>query len=315
MRESGASSAAEELQWALTVSQLRHSGKSPLPRNSGCSVSSTDHSTGMTLMERDEGAKDQNDELGKKITSWLSDQGYPLEMRVAQEMRKRKIGFHQSEYYEDPETGDHREIDLVGRIRLSRSNAEFPAFLYAVIEYKSSPGKPWILFSGGSDLHPVAQIAQRFVLSTAVSRWGDFARTACENNGNPFTELPLFRVEDDPAYTVVRSSLGKSREDVAYGAMTSVSKAAYAISNENRAGAVARIAVPIIVIDSPLFTCKLDSAGNTDLRRVPMGTVVWRKQIARNSPPHSIVRIVTVSTLPDLCEELHATTKALRGIF
>ncbi|MFC4495800.1 hypothetical protein ACFPA8_16860 [Streptomyces ovatisporus] len=259
---------------------------------------------------------DGQDALARKVMSWLSDQGYPLEMRTAEAFRSRGLAVRQSEYYFDSDSGGHREIDLVARIPLHERDFEVDhSFLCPVIECKSSPGKPWIIFSGGENIDAVDCIAQRFVLRSARTKWEEFARRLTFNRDSLLhAPLPLFRVEYDVGYSAVRSSLGKSREDVAYGAMTSVSKAAYAVANMLSPALAMQVAVPIIVVDSPLFKCTLDMQGNAQLERIAMGSVAWRNKIADASLSHSIIRVVTESGLPQLVSDICLTADTLREL-
>jgi len=55
----------------------------------------------------------KSDDLGRRVTEWLSGQGYPLEMKVASAFRKEGFSVSQGTYYADPESGNNREIDVV----------------------------------------------------------------------------------------------------------------------------------------------------------------------------------------------------------
>lgn len=262
-----------------------------------------------------------NDPLAAKVLAWLSDQGYPLEMKMAQHFRDNAISFIQSEFYRDFESGDWREIDLSARIRLRDFDEEIPTpFLCPVVECKSSPGKPWILFSGGVELSDPAKIAQRYVLERAWGHWSEFARHATREEGGsePWSSrFPLFSYSDPPAYSAVRTSLGKNREDAAYAAMTSVTKAAYGIANQypHRGNTAYHIAVPIIVVDSPIFACKLGADGKPEMERVTKGTIVWRNQVPAHGASHPIITILSEAAVRDFCADLKKTAESLRGYF
>ncbi|MFI9600284.1 hypothetical protein ACIHCX_10450 [Streptomyces sp. NPDC052043] len=261
------------------------------------------------------------DPLASKVLRWLSDQGYPLEMRVAQKLRDNAIRFTQSEYYRDAESGDLREIDLSIRIPLREYDEEIPTpYLCPVIECKSSPGKPWILFSGGVKLSDGAKIAQRYVLERAWKHWSNFASQAVKGRvGSGPWELrfPSFAYGDPPAYSAVRTSLGKSREDAAYGAMTSVTKAAYGIANKYplRGNTAYHIAMPVIVVDSPIYSCRLGSHGEPEIEKVTKGTIVWRNRVPANEASHPIITVLSEEALPEFCSNLNRTADSLRAYF
>ena len=56
-----------------------------------------------------------DEELSKKVHSWLETQGYATEMKVAMQLKKYNFGVLQSFYYDDPETNISREIDVIAR--------------------------------------------------------------------------------------------------------------------------------------------------------------------------------------------------------
>lgn len=259
----------------------------------------------------------ESDALTQKVKSWLADQGYPLEMRVARVFREHQIQVFQSDFYYDKESRANREIDLLARIPLQVEYdwTRVPGFLCPVVECKSSPGKPWILFSGGVNLAWRAKVLQRFVTESAHKHWRRLLFKYSNLPTDLRDALPLFDIEQDPAYSAVRSSLGRSREDAAYGAMMSVSKAAHAVANEYsepRENLALQIAFPVIVVDSPIFTCRLDEAGEPVLARVESGTIVWRNGFSKGAPPHSIIRVVSEGAIPKLCEEILCTAKTIR---
>lgn len=254
--------------------------------------------------------------LTAKLQAWLALQGYPLEMRVARELKRKGIRAISSDYYVDSESGDHREIDVTARIPLcdlANLDGQVASFLCPVIECKSAPGKPWVLFEG-ADLHPVASVAQRFVLNAAQHHWVRYAREINVTK-TPLAEiLPLFNIGDNPAYSAVRSSLGKNREDAAYGAMVSVTKAAHAVANmyPHRGNLAMHVAVPIIVVDSPIFTCKLNDSGEMLIEPAERGTIVWKKGVSKSYSLHSIITVVSESALPALCDDIAKTASYLR---
>lgn len=255
--------------------------------------------------------------LEVKLRKWLTTQGYPLEMRTARTFKAHGIKVTSSDYYLDKESRDSREIDVTARLPLFDTTGpipEPPAFLCPVVECKSSPGKPWVLFSGGTSLHPTARVAQRFVSAFALKRWDMYARRLNPTSETLVRDLPLFAIEPEPAYSAVRSSLGTSREDAAYGAMTSVTKAAHAVANKYDERAI-QIAVPIIVVDAPIFTCQLGNDGEVQLERVERGTITWKVGNPSFQTPHSIITVVSESALPRLCDDISKTASTLFRAF
>jgi hypothetical protein len=58
------------------------------------------------------------------VESWLQKQGYPLEMVVAQELRRAGFGVTESAYYEDQHSHQPREIDMFASAELRRANSD-----------------------------------------------------------------------------------------------------------------------------------------------------------------------------------------------
>jgi hypothetical protein len=78
---------------------------------------------------------------------WLTQQGFPLEMRTAKAFRNAGFDVQQAQLYADDETKKWREIDLIA---LSPDYVGLTQIAFT-IECKSSKN-PWILFSSGEQL-------------------------------------------------------------------------------------------------------------------------------------------------------------------
>lgn len=86
-------------------------------------------------------------ELQSKIESWLSKQGFPLEMRVAKKFLEKGYGVQHSEYFYD-KTGDkYREIDLVCERNIGNIQASINFEICFTVECKLSSNKPWLLLT------------------------------------------------------------------------------------------------------------------------------------------------------------------------
>ncbi|MFG1891838.1 hypothetical protein ACGFIR_28700 [Micromonospora sp. NPDC049051] len=258
------------------------------------------------------GTESPDDPLKAKLQQWLSNQGYPLEMRTAQAFRE--IGnVRQSDYYYDSESACHREIDVVvSMISNARSRMEWLDVLLC-IEAKSGTDKPWVLFCGERvpPLHPVAQVVQRFT-SPAAREWIEAAAHSHEVRA-----LPLLTIEEHPGHNLIKATLGpnQQREDIAYKAIISAVKAAhwettrkdiYPTLNE-----ISVIAFPVIVIDAPLFKCDIDEAGGLRLWRVDAGTLIWHNNVVPSAPPHTIVHVVTEAGIQEYARQASETSRGL----
>jgi hypothetical protein len=79
----------------------------------------------------------------KGIKGWLDKQGYPLEMMVARSLSSQGLGFSQGWHYEDPDTNEAREIDVLST---SYAYGKSTLLLQAIIECKYSE-QPIIAFT------------------------------------------------------------------------------------------------------------------------------------------------------------------------
>ncbi|MFI9535436.1 hypothetical protein ACIG56_19580 [Nocardia fusca] len=246
---------------------------------------------------------DEDNKLTAKVSKWLREQGYPLEMRTARELRARSVSATLGWYYTDVESQQQRETDIYAYARRHYPNDEYAIVQVSLaIECKSSKEKPWILFTDGpTRMTPSARRFQRFM---APDR----------NWLRPFLEtserLPLLDGYSPHGYTLVRAFAGDN-QDVAFGAMLSAAKAAAGIQCWHNTGPRGEtfnsIILPVLLVDAPLLQCELDDDGTERLTPIERGTIQWRYQLTPQAPPHTIITIATPAALPSLAEDLNTT--------
>ena len=89
-------------------------------------------------------------DIKAKVKEWLSKQGYPLEMKVAEIFQEVDFYVNLSSYYKDPSESTYREIDVVAMNSVCDiDNISFDVRF--IVECKYSQDKPWILFQSNSD--------------------------------------------------------------------------------------------------------------------------------------------------------------------
>jgi hypothetical protein len=251
------------------------------------------------------------DPLASKLLKWLTTQGYPLEMRTARAFLKDGH-VTQSGYYFDSESNCYREIDVQVGMSSKRKDDSWLEITLC-IEVKSSTEKPWVLFCMDRDspLHPIASVVQRFC-SRPMYAW-----LSRQKRFRGVRELPLFEIEPNPGHSLVRASLGQGMgEDVAYKAVLSAVKACHwaTTRTDMRPGVdtIPIMAIPVVVIDAPLFKCTLDGQGKLQLSRVNMGTLIWHdNRLVPMAPPNVIVNVVTEAGLPDFVERVRSSVETL----
>jgi hypothetical protein len=77
--------------------------------------------------------------MEQQIRNWLQTQGYPVEMRSAAAYRDAGSRVVQSSYYQDPESSDWREINVVAdRTWIAAETNSVPILIMFVAECKAS---------------------------------------------------------------------------------------------------------------------------------------------------------------------------------
>lgn len=257
--------------------------------------------------KRKEAGVDRPDELRDKVIEWLSKEGYPLEMQVAQTFLKSGFRVIQSEYYEDPETKTPREIDVIAHIQDDVAQCLFRVSVCT--ECKVTKAKPWILLtSAEASLAAPAQVAQRAGSATARRFLSHVARR------KEYQNLSLFQLPQRPAYGLLQTL--SSGNDLSYSACMSVAKATAATTKEADIADKTQfrcleIVIPAIVIDGRLFESFIDKNGEMVVNEVPEGTLVWRNMLVR--APHTIIRIITLPHLPQFIKDVCDAAELLFG--
>jgi hypothetical protein len=223
--------------------------------------------------------------LAANVKTWLAEQGYPLEMEVARLFREAGFSVLQSEYYKDPSTSQHREIDVVASIqRRSKSILRRISF---VVECKASRDKPWVVFtSSEKSLAAPARIAQ--------NAGNIFGRSQLQrlSHSEEVQALSLFGLPERPGYAVTQAfTTGK---DLPYEACVGAASSAVAITSAP--SNLALIALPIVVIEGKLLECFLVAGGDVAVQEVREATLVWRNPII--NLPHTIIRLLTLPAVP-----------------
>jgi hypothetical protein len=234
----------------------------------------------------------------KKIREWLQSQGYPLEMKVARLFHSHGFRIVQSEFYKDAETGTQRETDVTARIDCE-CNGVYTRIQF-VIECKSTPNKPWVLFTGGgAALAAPARVAQR-----AASKYGTKAlMRLCQRRD--IQDLPQFQMHKRSAYGLTQAFT--TGNDITYAAATSVSKAVSAEikkADTYTAGGdpICLIVFPLIVIDAELVETHLDDGGELAVNRINSGTLAWRHRLV--GEPHTIIRVLRIAEVEAYAAEM-----------
>jgi hypothetical protein len=243
---------------------------------------------------------------------WISEQGYPLEMRAARIFRDGGFDVQQAQLYTDQESEKRREIDLIA-ISPDYVGVTHVAF---AIECKSSK-KPWVLFT--SNVGPGQGIFWTYSLMSESARkvLADRSSNDPDNKSEPpylamFDRLQWLRKKPETAYAFRQVFTDK---DTAYAALLSSIKAASHVVNTERSGNFSyfRLAFPLVVIDSPLLLCGLNSENEPEIREVESGEVLFTNPDSTGDS--TCIRIVTIEGLSNFVSEARIEIQKLRNEF
>jgi hypothetical protein len=257
------------------------------------------------------------DDLKQKVREWLEKEGYPLELKTAAALRAAGFpGVLPSAYYQDPEGGGLREIDVYAFVTADGNTA---ASVSVHVECKSQTNRPWVFFEDA-----VNWGSKRLV--TIGRACSPRARAVFEGHarGPGLSSMRLLRLTDPAASSVIQASLGVHRPDDpesspadlapsrvggaraqatqprnqvqshggqrtqggdrAFAALMSAAKAAVAEVQQhddalNRPQDV-KVALPVVVIEAPMFVCRLGDGGELDLHETDEIDVVFRRPVA-----------------------------------
>jgi hypothetical protein len=249
--------------------------------------------------------------LLNRAKEWLSEQGYPLEMRTAQTFRKAGFEVYQSQLYSDGETGKLREIDLIA---LTPDHVGVTRITFA-IECKSSK-KPWILFSSGETLG--MDVFSSYSLMNEKARdvfagigW-DYSPEMLVGQPAAFEKFRWLKKSPNTAFSFRQAF---SDTDSSYTALVSTIKAASHLlaSGQTSRFPHFRFVFPMIVVDSPLLLCKLEATGEPELTQVDSGEILFTNP--NKIEDVTCIRITTVDALPSFLTEAVREVKQIRKEF
>ena len=248
-------------------------------------------------------------DLTSKLTTWISQQGYPLEMRVASIARKHtRFEIRQGWHYKDPESGNSREIDVVCTASEPRGIAE----INFVIECKATK-KPWVIFSSddaASSYHRLSSFGLFSKAARSAVAKHLFSSDLTSDSSSDYEilkSIPWLWKEGLVGYAITQAFEGN--KDVPYVAsLSSIKAAIWLLSNSLWQSAEYRdysISFPINVTSSPLFECALDDSGSPILKEINHGHLFFKQHINEFSATCvSIVNEKYVEVFIKECQEV-----------
>jgi hypothetical protein len=243
--------------------------------------------------------------LDLRLKNWLEKQGYPLEMRAAREFQQKRFQVYQSFYYLDPVTRKAREMDILALVRKHQEDIDVQAA--CITQCKSSPDKPWVLFTAPADDN-----ADRYSYYSRIgSRLGIRLLSLIHNHAT-IPIPPVLQLPSRIGYGVIKgfkeSRDSKETSDTAFAAVMSVASAAMArrqlFEDPNEPpSSVCDIMFPVIVIDSPLFSCYLAENGTVSLTEIEVGMLQLQHPVGERTAP-TLLNIITFPALPMFAQSI-----------
>jgi hypothetical protein len=217
------------------------------------------------------------------VEKFLSENGYPFEMRVAKEFKKNGFGVGQSIYFPDPNTQITREIDLVAVWHKTMYNQSFNVIILIECKFAKTP---WILFSSLTDGYDMC-----YSHNEKGKRWL-----------NHLVKEPYFKhffeVERHVGYGLTASSKeSEPQKDNAYKAiqtLISFLKSEISIPKFSREGYT--LFIPIIAIKGKLFDAHLNNENEIVCNEIKEGQLFYNEGLSEIVPK---IHIITEDVLTD----------------
>lgn len=272
-------------------------------------------------MENNSPSPSQHD----RLVRWLSEEGYPFELRVGRICSQSGWSVSHASLYTDPQTGKERQIDVVASLASSEvwipeEEEGYRLIVSYVIETKSRRDKPWAVFT--SPFTDDSIESRPLYTLTPPGPGLDLLRVAQTSSDVPFRFLKPGKV----AHGVVQS-YSTDRANPAYSAVQSAANATVALArtftppksypesiqaaeaetdrllpeemDELMEAAYAPRAIevffPLVVIGDEFFEAAVDETDTLKVRSIPIAQVVIASPVAGGGP--LLATVVQVNAL------------------
>jgi hypothetical protein len=230
------------------------------------------------------------------IKEWLNKSGYPLELFVASELKRREYICGKSELFVDIETGKNREIDITGYHHGSLDSDDYHCSRYLVFECKKSE-KPLL------NLCVNDEMKSRFYLHAYhgdpedVMKPDVMAFINYEKNKEHEILIGEFSKKTTIGYSLV-PAFGKSDQDIYSGLMGLIKASTYYrrlyadYANEARLDLSSclqdrnafQFHLAALIVDAPLFDVFIKPDGSLNIS--PSDWSMMKIQLPWNFVPH-----------------------------
>jgi hypothetical protein len=246
-----------------------------------------------------------------KLRDWLSTQGYPLEMLVAQEFQSSGFTVTQAQYYADPESTKQREIDVIAGKEGEWSDYFLLSIQFA-ISCKNAAKRPWVVFSSHVK-YSSGVLEGAFVPSTAGALfkkrlWGT----------TDYASLRLLKAPIRRGYSVTEGFT--TGVDVPFQAIMSAMKYADSVAAAtdlqketigDKPVVYASLVCPVVIISGNLFEAYLDIDGSLQVSEVQRASIRWGYPLSKSGQQFADVLLCTVKELPLLIKDAQQALELL----
>jgi hypothetical protein len=225
------------------------------------------------MIARNESDDDADDEsLEERVLATLRKSGYPLELRVAAELRRTGAYYvAHTRHYVDKVTKKVREIDVVACWRAERR--DHTVYVYLVIECKNKPS-PWVVFEPDDEVSDLEELFDGLYVwdYNGADAWTLVSHRDFSTEGTFLAPGRIGRSFVDPM---------KKKSDAPDGAFMAVQAAISAVEGfhqdidlsrlKNRPSIV--VSMPVVVTSGVLFLGGLGDDGDIHIVRTDFAEV------------------------------------------
>lgn len=241
-------------------------------------------------------------DLQTKLLSWLQEEGYTLELAVADGFARAGFDVSLANFYPDPATKQPRQIDVVARFPHSKGTFIFSLY----IECKRSLRNPWILFT--SDISEDGY--QPFFSHSFMS---ENTRIAAIGLYEEFLSLPWARYEGIDGVGLVQAF--KKGDDIAYKASTSALAATISLLGQLKQLRWDPLAfgVPVVIFDNSLYECCVRQSDKVQITQIDRGRLFL--PFPMGDEHGGYIHVVPRATLPEFAAEAWKAAHACSELF
>ena len=263
------------------------------------------------------------------VEKWISETGFPLEMKVARELETN--GFSTGQSFTYPATDEDsapRETDVVSRATFS-GGPNFSISLTLIVECVHIPlGLPWVMFiQHHADRTPARGGGYRPDHRLFLDRVGTPGAQGFIQHGyneDLANKLTLFQLPRHIGYKVIqmdpssvvepeqelaRAGTGKGKKPRNYCHEKMLQVYAAAAARLRAAGGTGlatghELVFPIIVVEGETFICELDDSGKPKVTRSSGRLAVSTRSLETLLPSTNLVEIVEWDAFPSYVKDL-----------